>query len=414
MARIFSIILLSGLVFSSCYVKAQVRCSSDEKLRELLLKHPEYAQTRQLIEDQAQEWIANGEKTAAVITIPVVVHVVYNTSSQNISDEQVRSQIEVLNEDYRKLNVDASNTPTEFQSKAADVEIEFCLASRDPNGNWTTGITRTQTDVANWNGSDLVKSTSDGGIDGWNPNKYLNIWVCNIGSGLLGYAYPPGVPNYLDGVVIGYRYFGKTGSLHPSYNKGRTTTHEIGHWLGLSHLWGNGQSNTNCNASDNINDTPVQGDANYGCPSFPHESCSNGPNGDMFMNFLDYVNDACMNMFTNGQKQKMQAILNGARSSIKNSNASCTAVGVNEIEISSTFEIYPNPANRQFTIELNDYPQEPIAYTLVNGIGAVVMSGVITGRKTQLDVSSNHAGIYFLSLETEQGQRTVKKLIITQ
>ncbi len=407
-----SLIVFFVSLFVSTNLFAQVHCGTDEKLAQLIEKYPELKQARQLIEQQAQDWIANGEKVSAVITIPVVVHVVYNTSTQNISNAQILSQLEVLNEDYRKLNANASNTPSEFQGLAADVEVEFCLASRDPNGNWTDGITRTETDVVNWNGSDLVKSTSDGGKDGWEPSKYLNIWVCNIGSGLLGYAYPPGVPSYLDGVVIGYKYFGKTGTLQPPYNKGRTTTHEIGHWLGLSHLWGNGLSNTNCNASDNVSDTPAQADPNYGCPSFPHESCNNGPNGDMFMNFLDYTNDACMTMFTTGQKQKMLAVLNSSRSGIKNSDVICATVGVAELD-NNTFDIYPNPTNKQFTIELKELPHEPIFYTLVNSIGLVMARATLTEQVTQINIADYQAGVYFMTLETEQGQKAIKKLLIT-
>lgn len=415
MRSLFYIGLVIGVLCNSLAVNAQVHCGSDEKVSDLLERYPEYTQTITLIEQQAQEWITNNrEKTSAVITIPVVVHVVYNNSTQNISYEQIASQIDVLNEDYRKLNANFSNTPSAFQGITADTEIEFCLAKKDPNGNWTDGVTRTETSIGNWNGSDLVKSTSDGGKDGWPHTKYLNIWVCNIGSGYLGYAYPPGVPGYLDGVVIGYKYFGKTGTVQSPYNKGRTATHEIAHWLGLSHLWGNGNDNANCNASDNVNDTPTQGEANFGCPSFPHESCSNGPNGDMFMNFMDYTNDACMTMFTQGQKQKMVAILNSARVGVKNSDAGCNVVGINEAVPQVEFQLYPNPTKDMFNLELVNTPNEPISYTLVNSIGAVVKSGYLSSQRTEFNVANYNAGIYFLTIETGQGQKTVKKLLITK
>merc|ERR1711974_33936 len=156
-----------------------------------------------------------------------------------------------------------------------------------------------------WNintNADDVKDSSKGGSDGWNRDSYLNIWVCNLSSGILGYAYPPGISANLDGVVIGYKYFGDQGTVSFPFNKGRTTTHEVGHWLGLSHVWGSGGGCT----SDNINDTPLQDGPNYGCPNFPElSSCSgqdNGPNGDMFMNYMDYVDDRCMMMFSAGQK----------------------------------------------------------------------------------------------------------------
>lgn len=410
--RVFVSILL--LVLSVFQLAAQNRCSSDEKLKELMHDYPDYAQTRQLIKEQAQEWISNhgSEKTQAVITIPVVVHVVYANAQQNISDAQIWSQIQVLNEDYRKLNANFVNTPSEFLPVAADMEIQFVLAGIDPFGNPSSGITRTETTVANWNGSDLVKSTSDGGIDGWNRNKYLNIWVCNIGSGLLGYAYPPGAPSYLDGVVIGYKYFGTTGVLQSPFNKGRTATHEIGHWLNLDHPWGFNENNSNCTSDDGISDTPKLMEPNFGCPSFPHKTCTNNPdNGDMFMNYMDYTNDACMTMFTEGQKAEMHAVLNGPRAGIKNANI---PAAVNYPDAVGVLDLYPNPTRGEFTLELKETPNEPITYTLVNSIGAVVMRGVLSNRLTRIEATNQQAGIYFLNIETGQGHRTVKKLLITR
>ena len=299
------------------------RCGTTEYTKWMEQINPDYAINRQVIENFTTQWVADNPqqaKSAATITIPVVVHVVYRTAAQNISDAQVLSQIPVLNKDYRRLNTDAGNTPSVWQSIAADAGIEFCMASVDPNGNPTNGITRTETTVTSFtsNNSD-VKFTSSGGRDAWPSNKYLNIWVCNLTGGILGYATPPGFPANQDGVVIGYKYYGTTGtSLDPVYNKGRTATHEVGHWLNLEHIWGD--DGGACNGSDNVTDTPNQAGENFGCPSFPIVSCSNGPNGDMFMNYMDYTDDGCMNLFTNGQKTRMLACLNGPRSSILTSN----------------------------------------------------------------------------------------------
>lgn len=300
---------------------AQRRCGTTEYTNQLQATNPQYITNRQQIEDFTSQWIANNPqqaKSAAVITIPVVVHVVYKTNAENISDAQVLSQIPVLNKDYRRLNTDASNTPSVWQSIAADAGIEFCMASVDPNGNATNGIVRKSTTLSSFTDNDNVKFASSGGDDAWPSNKYLNIWVCNLTGGILGYATPPGFPADQDGVVIGYKYYGNTGTLDPVYNKGRTATHEIGHWLNLDHVWGD--DGTSCNGTDNVADTPNQADENYGCPSFPTISCSNGPNGDMFMNYMDYADDACMNLFTTGQKTRMLACLNGVRSSILTSN----------------------------------------------------------------------------------------------
>ncbi|MBL7776053.1 MAG: T9SS type A sorting domain-containing protein, partial [Saprospiraceae bacterium] len=152
-----------------------------------------------------------------------------------------------------------------------------------------------------------VKFYSSGGSDAWPRDAYLNLWVCDLSSGLLGYAQFPGGPANTDGVVCDYLYFGTTATgAQPPFDKGRTATHEVGHWLNCYHIWGD--DGTSCTGTDQVADTPNQADENYGCPAFPTVSCSNGPNGDMFMNYMDYTDDACMNLFTQGQKTRMQAL----------------------------------------------------------------------------------------------------------
>ena len=295
-----------------------------EYLEYLKAQDPQLEQKMAQDEVDLQNRIQNqsNSKASSVITIPVVVHVVYNNSTENISDAQIQSQIDVLNEDFRRLNTDASSTPLTFQSVAADVEVNFCLASQDPNQIMTTGITRTLTSQSSFdnNGIDAVKYTSLGGKDAWNTNDYLNIWVCNLSSGLLGYANFPGNGNsQIDGVVCDYKFFGNTGTATAPFNLGRTTTHEVGHWLNLRHIWGD----SNC-GDDFCNDTPTQFGPNGGCPSFPYVTCANGPNGDMFMNYMDYTDDACMNMFTEDQKTRMIDAINTHRSDLLTSNG-CSA-----------------------------------------------------------------------------------------
>ena len=323
--KIFQIIIIT--ISLSTMLNAQNRCGTEEYTIILEKKYPEYDKYREKVDIETKEWIKeNTDRTKGiVITIPVVVHVIWNTNQENISDAQIFSQIDVLNKDYRRTNVDAINTPSVWQNIATDCEIEFCLATIDPNGNATTGITRTQTNQNSFSiQNDGMKYTSSGGIDAWPNDDYLNVWVCNLGGGLLGYATPPS--NFLsneDGVVIGYQYFGTTGTVQNPYHKGRTTTHEVGHWLNLEHVWG---AWGNC-GNDNVNDTPTQEEENYGCPSFPHNanSCgTNNANGDMFMNYMDYTNDACMNMFTNGQKTRMVAAINQYRPNLIGHNL-CTS-----------------------------------------------------------------------------------------
>ena len=292
----------------------QRNCQTMENHDRLLNEDPHYFQRLEKIEQFTQYAISSGKinQNKAVVTIPVVVHVVYNTTTQNISDAQIQSQINVLNQDFRKLNSDVSLVPSTFSSLAADAEINFCLANRDPQGNATTGINRVQTTVTSFSTNDGVKYSSSGGANAWPSNQYLNLWVCNLGGGILGYAQFPGGASATDGVVIGYTCFGTTGTAQAPFNKGRTATHEVGHWLNLRHIWGD----ANC-GNDLVSDTPVHYTSNYGCPSHPNSN-SCGTSAEMFMNYMDYVDDACMFMFSNGQKARMQALFvsGGSRASL--------------------------------------------------------------------------------------------------
>jgi hypothetical protein len=319
--------LITLIFIGTCCVSLQAQtrnCGTMQHLDEIKQNDPQVEQRMHVEESVIQNWIANNPESLMpnVITIPVVVHIVYNTSAQNVSNNAVYSQIQVLNEDFRKTNPDASSVPSAFLGVAADCEIEFCLAVRDPSGNVTTGITRTYTSSSSFSTNDDMKHNSSGGKDAWNTSDYLNMWVCNISGGILGYAqFPNSGSANEDGVVIDYAYFGDVSATYP-YHKGRTATHEVGHWLNLRHIWGD----ATC-GDDYVSDTPTQASSNGGCPSFPStSSCTgNAPNGDMFMNYMDYTYDACMYMFSAGQKTRMRATLNGSRSSLQSSDG-CLAV----------------------------------------------------------------------------------------
>jgi hypothetical protein len=283
-------------------------------VHELLAEtQPEYRERRLKAEDETRRSIASGEAmrvTRKLIRIPVVVHVVYRTDRENISDAQVKSQIDVLNKDFRAKNTDKKKVPAVWKSLVADANIEFALATKDPKGKRTSGITRTATSASDFGPNNSVKSKKTGGVDAWPADRYLNIWVCNLGGGLLGYAQFPGGPAKTDGVVILYSAFGTRGAVKPPFNKGRTTTHEIGHYLGLRHIWGD---RNDCSGDDFVADTPPAREANVEKPKFPNITCNNGPNGDMFMNYMDYVDDDTMYMFTIGQVARMNATLAGPR-----------------------------------------------------------------------------------------------------
>jgi Pregnancy-associated plasma protein-A/Secretion system C-terminal sorting domain/Fibronectin type III domain/Bacterial pre-peptidase C-terminal domain len=317
MKKIFT--MVAAIAMAVTFANAQRNCGSMEHLQQMS-DDPQVVEKRHQIEAFTEEWLRNNGGDRALVTIPVVVHVVYNTTTENISDAQIQSQITVLNADFRKLNSDVANVPSAFSSLAADANIEFCLASTDPSGVATTGITRTSTTATSFSTNDGVKFSSSGGKNAWDATKYLNIWVCDISGGILGYAQFPGGSASTDGVVIDYQYLGTIGTATAPFNKGRTATHEVGHWLNLYHIWGD--DGTGCTGSDSVSDTPNQADENYGCPAFPQVSCSNGTNGDMFMNYMDYTDDACMYMFSTGQASRMQALFasGGFRASLLTSN----------------------------------------------------------------------------------------------
>ena len=264
------------------------------------------------------------------IIIPVVVHIVYKTPEQNVSDTRVAEQLDVLNRDFARFNTDTNRTPNSFKPKASGLPIKFCLAVRDPEGNATTGILRvvtTRTEFDRDNGfGESMKFTSQGGSNAWSRDEYLNIWVCNLdddigntggGNILLGFAQFPGGVASTDGVAIDYKVFGKPSPApFPSSALGRTTTHEVGHWLGLFHIWGD--DGTACTGSDQIDDTPNQAGNNSGfCRTHPYnDGCSSAV---MFMNYMDYSTDICMNMFSVGQCARMTSVLNTTRKNLKSS-----------------------------------------------------------------------------------------------
>ena len=298
-------------------------CGAVTEFHRLAEKDPRYRTRLARIEQTTQRSVARMQVAQlSVVTIPVVVHVVYKTPAENISDAQVQSQFAVLNADFAATNADISKVPAPWKSLATSAKILFKLATVDPKGKPTNGIVRTKTNVGSFGQDEGVKSNASGGSTAWDTARYLNIWVCSLGGGLLGYAQFPGGPRASDGVVIRNTAFGTNGSAAAPFNLGRTSTHEIAHFLNLRHIWGDTE---NCTGSDLVADTPTQQLPNYGAPTFPHVSCNNGPNGDMFVNYMDYVDDRAMFMFTAGQVARMRATLDGPRKNLIKGAASRTS-----------------------------------------------------------------------------------------
>lgn len=304
----YLIIFVLLLSFSSLF--AQRNCGTQFYNSQIVTGFPELLGRYGRIETDSSK-LTGLNRVVGVIRIPIVVHVVYNNTEENLSDRVIQSQIDILNEDYSAKNVDLTMVPIQFKDKIADCEIQFDLKeiTRTKAGRQKFLINLDYDD----HGQQIykpkhepIKFTSQGGNDGYSCTEYLNIWVGNITDGskyqLLGYAaFPGGLCEY-DGVVVHYKYFGSIDATAP-FDKGRTLTHEVGHWLNLRHIWGDAEC-----GDDMIDDTPPQESPHSGCPGFPSLSCQNKPDGAMYMNYMDYVNDACMVMFTKRQKDRMRSL----------------------------------------------------------------------------------------------------------
>ncbi len=322
MQKFFTLLLIS-LFYTQAGITQVTRCATVEHEAALKAKDPDYEKRKQEIEAFTNRYIQknksqNKMEGGVTIKIPIVFHIVYKTAAQNISDARIMEQIDILNADFRRLNADTTDTPDAFGDVAADCNVEFCLAAIDPDGNPTSGILRVETDVTTFDFDDGIKFTADGGSDAWPADEYLNFWSGNIGAFLLGYAQFPGGPAATDGVVIHYQHVGLEPAGYP-YHLGRTATHEVGHWLNLYHIWGD---DGGCAGSDLCGDTPNQKVETYGCPGFPEtDICSPDAPGIMFQNYMDYTDDACMNIFTQDQKDRIQSLFEpgGERFNLTNS-----------------------------------------------------------------------------------------------
>ncbi len=306
------LILISSLVailFSACQknlintdttnapsVNAKRYCASMDVLAEQLKADPTLAARMQSIEAFTNNVIANNKSARlvnGVIEIPVVVNVLYRTTAENISLAQIQSQIDVLNEDYNGTNSDFYKVPTNFSNVKAIYGIRFVLDQ----------VVRKYSNKTSWGTNDAMKKSNRGGIDPTSPTTKMNMWACTLGQNLLGYAQFPGGNPSTDGVVILNTAFGRTGTVQAPYNLGRTATHEVGHWLNLRHIWGD----ATC-GDDMVSDTPTAHGANFGCPNIPFYGSCSSTQPEMTMNYMDYTDDPCMYMFSNGQKARSLAI----------------------------------------------------------------------------------------------------------
>lgn len=413
-----TLMLLTVAIFQpSLQAQEHIGCAHDLVLRKLAERHNGFQESCTELHEHTMREAQNSKRSNAVYQIQVVFHVVWNAESQNLADEVIFDQMEILNQDYRRQNPDANLTREIFLPVAADTEIEFVLASVDPNGNPTNGINRVETERSGFELDffsqditlDEVKSSSTGGADPWDVDRYLNIWVCNIEAGFLGqifgFAYPPNnAPNWegqfdvieddVQGVVVHYTTVGSNNPAGMEDNfegneGGRTLTHEIGHYLGLRHTWGDGFFN-GCSVDDGIEDTPnLSASNNFSCDD-SLDTCDEGEDDlpDMGENYMDYNQDACYNIFTQGQKDAMRFVLENLRPGLIEGQF----VGVSETK-QEPFGIYPNPATTVVTI------QAPVGaeLTLYDLSGRVLMTWQNLTENMALDVSNLAQGMYLIS-----------------
>jgi hypothetical protein len=363
-------------------------------------------------EARLEEWIANnpvGWRTAG--TIPVVFHVIYNTPEENISDLQIQSQVDALNRDMNALTPYPSRIPDEFRGREVTMDLRFCLATQDPAGQPTSGITRKQTDVVNFGlqavsgGRRAVHYAQFGGQDAWDQDRYINIWVVSLG-GFLGFAAFPdtGFPEE-DGIILAPDAVGTVGSAVAPYDEGHTLTHELGHYFDLYHLWG---PETGCFNDDFVEDTPPQENGYDSCPPHPQVSCGSP---DMFMNFMDFVYDGCMAMFTQGQRDRLYAALNIYRPLLVQGNPPCAPLDGDPVQLGGV-RVFFAPSQNAIVIADERPIADPVFLRLYSIDGKELWSGYWQSSfLTTIEANGLPTGMYIVMLDTATQKDTRKVLV---
>jgi hypothetical protein len=399
------------MVVSTIQAAAQKNCTQSEYLQKSLIENPALQNKLDEIESFARQNSAvnttqRTNQRLGVIKIPVVFHVLYHLPEENISYLAIENMIAALNRDFRRKNNDTTNTPARFKSVAADMEFEFGLATMDPRGRGTSGIIKKYTPVRYWLSDDKMKSSAGFGDDAWDSKSYLNVWVCNM-KDVIGYSTLPGFDKEKDGVVLAIENFAYTYGATYGSNDNRTLVHEVGHWLNLRHIWGDKYC-----GDDFIDDTPRQSIYTPGCPTGNRISCDNNPYGDMYMNYMDFTDDVCMNMFTKEQKKRARILFEpgGARHSILQSKGFNTAL-ITAAELPDFYpkwlkpQVYPNPATNTLNIYF-EYDERWFGKELeiIDMTGKVMMRKIIGSKVQAIDISRLSAGVYFIRAEMEDGK----------
>ncbi|HRG57395.1 MAG TPA: zinc-dependent metalloprotease [Bacteroidia bacterium] len=438
MKNIFTFILLIvTAILAKTNAQSTMKCGSLEAMHKMEASQPGYIQSTRDLFTQFHQTENNRAISDTFLYVRVVVHVVYNTPEENLADSVIFNQINILNNDYGRMNADTVNMRPVFSPIAGvDSRIRFLLANTDPQGNPTTGITRTSTtstsffDILAGGLAEGVKSTANGGIDPWDQSRYLNIWVCDmsipfIGPAILGYAVPPsGLPNWdpgstdgiSDGVVIQYQVFGSNNPNILSLGgttyavKGRTPVHEVGHYLGLRHIWGDAN---NCTGEDGIADTPKANDASAQDCDASKNTCTDNIAGidmpDMIENYMDYSAEDCQNSFTMEQLQFMRWVIRSHRTDI----ATVSFTNMEEHKLGSAIIIVPNPASE--SVKIMNMPKSKLNFIKVYDIaGNLISSNQVSNQQetVQLETSNFNNGIYLLEIEGENFAKRLKLSVL--
>lgn len=412
--------VLPFILLMSFGVQAQQtinRCASQDVILHRDVQTPGFAQRMNdrfdYLKEVAEAAKASRAGSDTLYRVRCVFHVVYTTPAENIPDSVIFSQLEVLNECYRRTNADTVRTREVFLPFATDTKIEFYLATEDPEGNPTNGITRTAGTPTGFFGyspfGDEVKSATTGGKNPWPTDRYLNIWVCSImnGAGILGYAFPPvDAPNWpansttdsaKEGVVLHYPAVGRnyTAPMDPTVAAGKSAVHEVGHYLGLRHIWGDGD----CTVDDGLTDTPNAAEASQQTCDTTKNSCVDSPIDypDMIENYMDYSDDRCLNMFTHDQVGIMRASLQGSRSGIRDAVIISNVTSIKNI---NELRVFPNPTTGQVEITWREQPLSNVSVEVYNSMGSLVAQvDGIQSNKAIVDLSALSNGVYFAKLK---------------
>lgn len=417
--KLYILLTFCGLFFFHPQSPAQ-RCFSQVQLAQEEALNPALRAKRNRMTLALNNWLENNShsiQNRTVLTLPVVVHVVWKNTEENINEEQILSQLAALNEDFRMINDNLDIVPAEFQALITDIELEFCLAELDPDGNPSTGITRTQTNqdfvgTAIVNGSRAIFFDDNGGKNAWPTDQYINIWVARREFALGAATFPGQASEATDGIVIDPYYFGRTGLATEStpFHLGKTLSHEMGHYFGLSHLNGPNAS-SDCDEDDGLEDTPNQSGTYLGeCPTHPSESCGSN---DMFMNIMSLTNDECLAFFTPDQKMLMLANLNEFRSGLLDTPA-CTPTSVNTPAGSKPdFSLVPNPAKNQVQIQFEMPISEGFYINLYSSAGSLLLKRYIfPPNSLAFDLKSFQAGIYIIEIRAKDYVQSRKLVIL--